>query len=309
MDVNVRGPAAASTPTLDDRDRNAIEVHGLSVTFGGVRALTDIAASVNAGQIVAIIGPNGAGKTTLLNAICGLVRKSEGTVRHFDKDISAVSSSRIAGGGIGRSFQDPVLVDSSTVIENILCGAHSTIGYSLADQILRRVKVARCERAAREEAIDLLRLVGLEHVTDTPARQLSYGARKMVDIVRATVSKPSVLLLDEPSSGLDVAERARVERMLLTIHREFGIPMLVVEHHMDLVRAISDRVLGLVSGTVAMRGHTDEVLDSEQFRATMTGDTAHLDQRMPPPRDDQMALTSDPKVPLPYDGKVALPDA
>jgi hypothetical protein len=78
---------------------------------------------------------------------------------------------------------------------------------------------------------------------------------------------------------------------------------------MDLVRAISDRVLGLVSGTVAMRGHTDEVLDSEQFRATMTGDTAHLDQRMPPPRDDKMALTSDPKVPLPYDGKVALPDA
>ena len=117
MDVKVSGPEAASTPTLDDRDRNAIEVDGLSVAFGGVRALTDIAASVNAGQIVAIIGPNGAGKTTLLNAICGLVRKSEGTVRHFDKDISAVSSSRIARGGIGRSFQDPMLVDSSTVIQ------------------------------------------------------------------------------------------------------------------------------------------------------------------------------------------------
>ncbi len=172
----------------------------------------------------------------------------------FDKDISAASSTNIARGGIGRSFQDPPLLDSSTVMENILCGAHTTIGYTLADQIVRRRKVARREREARAAAIELLRLAGLEHVADIPARELSYGARKMVDIVRAAVSKPTVLLLDEPTSGLDGVERARVEDMLLTIHRSFALPMLVVEHHMDVVRSIADQVLGLVSGAVAMRG-------------------------------------------------------
>jgi len=287
----------------DGWDKNAIEVDALSVTFGGVRALTDISTSVSARQIVAIIGPNGAGKTTLLNAICGLVRKVEGSVRHFEKDISAKSSTNIARGGIGRSFQDPMLVDSSTVIENILCGAHATIGYSLSDQIFRRVKVARREREARANALDLLQLVGLEHLADVPAQQLSYGARKMVDIVRATVSRPSVLLLDEPSSGLDVAERARVERMLLTIHKEFDIPMLVVEHHMDLVRVISDRVLGLVSGTVALRGPTVDVLDSEEFRATMTGGTTAVDEVAP--HTDEVAKMA----PAQLDRKVTSPDA
>jgi ABC-type branched-subunit amino acid transport system ATPase component len=127
---------------------------------------------------------------------------------------------------------------------------------------------------------------------------LSYGARKMVDVVRATVSKPSVLLLDEPSSGLDGLERARVQDMLLTIHRMFDLPMLVVEHHMDVVRAISHQVLGLVSGTVAMRGPTDEVLDSEEFRASMTGDTVHPHQPAAPP-GQQMARLGDRKVASP----------
>jgi ABC-type branched-subunit amino acid transport system ATPase component len=257
----------------DESLANAVDVHGLSVTFGGVRALTDVEASVSAREIVAVIGPNGAGKSTLLNAICGLVPKSRGEVRHFGKDISGAAATKIARGGVGRSFQDPMLIDSATVLENLLCGAHATIGYSLADQVFRRLKVARAELAARAEAERLLQLVGLDYASGLPASQLAYGPRKMVDIARATMSRPSILLLDEPSSGLDIAERARVERMLLTIHREFDIPMLIVEHHMDLVGAVSDRVIGLVSGAVAMHGPTGKVLNSKEFRATMTGDT------------------------------------
>jgi ABC-type branched-subunit amino acid transport system ATPase component len=260
----------------DESLANAVDVRGLSVTFGGVRALTDVAASVSAGEIVAVIGPNGAGKSTLLNAICGLVPKSRGEVRHFGKDISGAAATKIAQGGVGRSFQDPMLIYSATVLENLLCGAHATIGYSLADQVFRRLKVARAEQAARAEAGRLLRLVGLDHASGLPAGQLAYGPRKMVDIARATMSRPSILLLDEPSSGLDVAERARVERMLLTIRRELEVPMLIVEHHMDLVRAISDRVIGLVSGAVAMQGPTEEVLNSKEFRATMTGDSPQM---------------------------------
>ena len=153
-----------------------------------------------------------------------------------------------------------------------LSGAHATIGYSLGDQLFRRRKVARRERIAESQARDLLDLVGLGDLADVHAAQLAYGPRKMVDILRAAISRPNVLLLDEPSSGLDLAERATVEQMLLELHREFDLPMLVVEHHLDLVRAVADKVLCLVSGTVAMQGPTVEILDSHQFRATITGE-------------------------------------
>ncbi len=233
---------------------SAIEVRALSVAFGGLRALTDVSASVSADHIVAVIGPNGAGKTTLLNAICGLVPKANGEVRHYGRDVTNAHPTTIAQRGVGRSFQDPRLIDSFSVLENVLCGAHATIGYSLADQVFRRLKVARRERKARADAKELLDLFGLADLADVEAGRLAYGPRKMVDIVRATISRPSVLLLDEPSSGLDRAERARIENMLLMIHKEFHIPMMIVEHHMDLVRAVADRVLGLASGSVALHG-------------------------------------------------------
>jgi branched-chain amino acid transport system ATP-binding protein len=264
-------------------DAHAIEVRAVSVAFGGVRALTDVSASVGAREIVAVIGPNGAGKTTLLNAICGLVRKSSGEVSHYGADVTNAHPTRIVQGGLGRSFQDPRLIDSMTVIENVLCGTHATVGYSLLDQVARRRKVGRRENEARAEARELLDLFGLSQFAEVNAQQLAYGQRKMVDIVRATISRPSVLLLDEPSSGLDVAERARVKGMLLMIHQEFDIPMLVVEHHMDLVRAVSGRVLALVSGSVAIAGPTEDVLESEAFRATMTGDISLSEPKVATP--------------------------
>jgi len=253
---------------------SAIDVRALSVAFGGLRALTDVSASASADHIVAIIGPNGAGKTTLLNAICGLVPKSGGEVRHYGKDLTNASPTTIAQRGVGRSFQDPRLIDSLSTLENVLCGAHTTIGYSLADQVVRRFKVGQAERRARADAMELLDLFGLAHLADLAAGRLAYGPRKMVDIVRATISRPSVLLLDEPSSGLDGAERARIGTMLQMIHGEFRIPMMVVEHHMDLVRTVAHRVVGLVSGSVALAGPASQVLDSAEFRITMMGESA-----------------------------------
>ena len=259
-------------PQNNRASTSAIDVQGLDVAFGGVRALTDVTTSVNAQEIVAVVGPNGAGKTTLLNAICGLIKMSSGVVHHFGVDVTSSTPTKIAQGGIGRSFQDPRLVGEESVLQNILSGAHATIGYSLGDQLFRRRKVARRERIAESQARDMLDLVGLGDLADVHAAQLAYGPRKMVDILRAAISRPNVLLLDEPSSGLDLAERATVEQMLLELHREFDLPMLVVEHHLDLVRAVADKVLCLVSGTVAMQGPTVEILDSHQFRATITGE-------------------------------------
>jgi branched-chain amino acid transport system ATP-binding protein len=259
---------------------SAIEVRALSVAFGGLRALTDVTASVSADHIVAVIGPNGAGKTTLLNAICGLVPKANGEVRHYGKDLTNARPTAIARTGVGRSFQDPRLIDSLSVLENVLCGAHATIGYSLADQVIRRRKVGKREGRARTEAMELLDLFGLAHLAGQDAGRLAYGPRKMVDIIRATISRPSVLLLDEPSSGLDRAERVRIGNMMRMIHTEFRIPMMIVEHHMDLVRSVTHRVLGLASGSVALQGRTGDVLDSAEFRATMMGDTSARDQKV-----------------------------
>ena len=267
--------------TLHDALRpSAIEVRALSVAFGGLRALTDVSASVSGDHIVAIIGPNGAGKTTLLNAICGLVPKANGEVRHYGKDLTNAHPTAISRTGVGRSFQDPRLIDSLSVLDNVLCGAHATIGYSLADQVTRRWKVRKRESEARADAMELLDLFGLAQLADMEAGRLAYGPRKMVDIVRATISRPSVLLLDEPSSGLDRAQRKRIGNMMQMIHGEFHIPMMVVEHHMDLVRAVTHRVLGLASGSVALEGPTGDVLDSAEFRVTMMGDKSARDQKV-----------------------------
>jgi len=259
-------PGQASPAAL-----SPLRVDNVSVTFGGVRAIVDVSVEIRPATIVSIIGPNGAGKTTLLNSVCSLVPKSHGTVHHYDREITKWSPSRIAASGVGRSFQDPRLLEDATVLENVLCGVHCTVGYGLAEQVFRRRKIHRCEAAARDSAIEILELVQLARFAQTRASELAYGARKIVDIVRATVSKPSLLLLDEPSSGLDRKERSQVESMLLTIHESYGIPMLVVEHHMDLVRRISDQVIGLVSGSVALAGAPDDVLDSAEFRALIVG--------------------------------------
>jgi branched-chain amino acid transport system ATP-binding protein len=278
--VNEEHKWSTDGTSYDALPPSAIEVRALSVAFGGLRALTDVTATVSADHIVAVIGPNGAGKTTLLNAICGLVPKANGEVRHYGKDVTNAHPTAIARTGVGRSFQDPRLIDSLSVLENVLCGAHATIGYSLADQVVRRLKVSKREGRARAEAMELLDRFGLAHLAGVEAGRLAYGPRKMVDIIRATISRPGILLLDEPSSGLDRAERVRIGNMMLMIREEFRIPMLIVEHHMDLVRAVTDRVLGLASGSVALQGRTDDVLNSAEFRATMTGDTSAREQKV-----------------------------
>lgn len=274
IEVTARPGSAAADEGPDAAEPHrelTLELTDVSVSFGGLRALEGVTTQVYSDEIVSIVGPNGAGKTTMLNAICGIVPKSSGTIRHRGGDITRLNATQIARTGVGRSFQDPQLLEDSSVLENILCGAHSTIGYSMVDQVFRRGRVRRREAAARERAMELLELVGLEDEASTDPSELAYGARKLVDIIRAAIPNPSILLLDEPSSGLDRSERALVEEMLLAIHRSYGIPMLVVEHHMDLVRRISDKVVGLISGSVAMSGPPAEILDSEEFRALITG--------------------------------------
>jgi branched-chain amino acid transport system ATP-binding protein len=258
----------------DENDGTVLRLDGVSVRFGGVLALSEATFEVDRHDVVAIVGPNGAGKSTLLNAVGNLVR-STGRILFFDRDIQGVSAARIAHGGIGRSFQDPQLVDDYSVLENVMCGAHLKLGYGLTDQVLRPWVVARAERETARKAQVLLEFVGLDGVADHEAGSLSYGARKRTDIARAMLSGPRLLLLDEPSSGLDTAERANLQATLVALREQRLVTAIIVEHHMDLVRSVANQVVGMQAGEVLLTGTPSEVLDSEMFREAIVGGGHH----------------------------------
>ena len=269
-----RGLNSVFASANGDPDVPVLELKDLSVAFGGIIALSQIHCRIDRHELVAIIGPNGAGKSTMLNAIGGLV-KSTGEIELFGRSVRGVPPAKIAVAGLGRSFQDPQIIDDYTVLENVLCGAHITLDYGLMSQLFRFRMVRRLETDMARRARTLLEFMGLDAVADHEAGSLPYGARKLVDIARAMVPGPQLLLLDEPSSGLDAHERKNLETTLIALREERLVTLLVVEHHMDLVRAVSTRVVGIQAGEVLMTGAPADVLDSELFREAIVGGSHH----------------------------------
>lgn len=269
-------PAVTSAETdrkpTDGRPVDALlTVRGLCATFGGIEALVDVDLDLPAHGCTAIIGPNGAGKTTLLNSICGLnPRNVRGHVALGDSTLSDRRPTEVAAAGVGRSFQNPPLLDGETVLDNVLLGMHRQASYGVAAQVFRPRRARVAEDAARSRAMALLSELGLASIAESPVGGLPYGTRKQIDIVRAAASDPVLLLLDEPTSGLDRVERASVEQLLRAIRRT-RTSILFVEHHLDFVRAVATDVVALVAGSVFAAGPAGEVLDSETFRAALTG--------------------------------------
>lgn len=256
----------------DTRGGAALAMDKVSVAYGGIRALADIDLTVGRHELMAVIGPNGAGKSTLLNAVSGLPGTNvRGSIAIFGSQLSRRRADRIARLGIGRSFQDPALIDEGTVLENVLGGAHPQLGYNSFDQLWRGRRVGREERAWRARAMSILELCALDGQAGSKVGALPYGSRKLVDIARAFVGQPGLVLLDEPTSGLDHDGQQRVVSLLAAIRTRQNPAMLVVEHHMHLVRAIADRVVGLQAGSVVAVGTPSEVLDSAAFRAAVVG--------------------------------------
>lgn len=250
----------------------ALQMDNVSVAYGGVKALSGIDLTVGPHEFMAVVGPNGAGKSTLLNAVSGLSRGSVGgSIQMFGAPISHKRADLITRLGVGRSFQDPPLIDEATVLENVLGGAHGKLGYNAFEQLWRRRHVRREEAAWRAEAMSILELCALERDAGKKAGSLPYGSRKLVDIARAFVARPGLVLLDEPTSGLDTAGQQRVAALLTAIRDRQRSAMLVVEHHMQLVRIMADRVVGLQAGSVIALGTPAEVLDSAEFRAAVVG--------------------------------------
>lgn len=246
-------------PERPEAPQPPLEVRALRVQFGGMVAVRDMTFDMHHHEIMSVIGRNGAGKSTLLNAITGLVP----TTKESRIDLGGVSigdqrSWRRSRAGLARAFQDPPLVDQMSIRDNLLVAADSMGPRFFARRALRDHETTAADRAAL-----LLELIGLDDRGDEPASSLAYGARKLLDIARGLMSAPSVLLLDEPTSGLDGDEQTAVRDLLLLIRRSKSLTILMVEHHMELVRAVSDRVLVIDAGVLVALATPDAVLGGE----------------------------------------------
>ena len=236
-----------------------LEVCDVAVRFGGIVALVGVSFTVGNGEICGLIGPNGSGKTTLFNCISGIYRPGAGDIRLQGRSLQRISRHRIVDLGIGRTFQNVALYRSMTVRENMLAGAHH-LGRSgfLANAL--RLPVVRREAAAANARLDhLLDLLRLRPVADAPVASLPFGTQKRVELARALIGAPKLLLLDEPAGGLNHAEVDELEGVMRRIRTEFDLSILLVEHHMNLVMRVSDKVVALELGRKIADGSPAQV--------------------------------------------------
>ena len=231
----------------------------LAMSFGGIRAVDGVSFEVQPGEVFTIIGPNGAGKTTIFNLISRIYDPTEGRLRFKDEDITRVPPHEIARRGIARTFQNIELFEHASVLQNLLLGRHAHSRPHLAQELLFVSAVRARERAHREAAEKVIDFLDLQPYRDSLVVNLPYGVRKVVEMGRALCAEPTLLLLDEPSSGLSVEETADMAFWIQDIRTLLGITVLMVEHDMSLVGAVSDRVLALNYGRVVACGTCQEV--------------------------------------------------
>jgi branched-chain amino acid transport system ATP-binding protein len=235
------------------------KVENLSIRFGGVKAVTDVSFEVEKGEVFTIIGPNGAGKTTIFNLISLIYPPTAGKIWFEGREVTGLSPYRVANLGIARTFQNIELFEHATVLQNLLIGRHTHRQTALWQELLFLPAVRRAElehRAAVERVIDFL---DLQHARDSLVAGLPYGVRKVVELGRALSIGPKLLLLDEPSSGLNPEETDDMAFWIEDIKKDLGITVLMVEHDMSLVSRVSDRVLAMNQGEMLALGTSREV--------------------------------------------------
>jgi branched-chain amino acid transport system ATP-binding protein len=232
---------------------------GLVMNFGGIRAVDEVSFAVERGEVFTIIGPNGAGKTTIFNLISRIYDPTHGRLIFKDEDITAVAPHEIARRGIARTFQNIELFEHATVLDNLLLGRHAHAKPHFGQELLFLPAVRARERAHREAAEKVIDFLDLQPYRDSLVVNLPYGVRKVVEMGRALCTEPMLLLLDEPSSGLSVEETEDMAFWIQDIRSLLGITVLMVEHDMSLVGAVSDRVLALNYGRVVACGTCQEV--------------------------------------------------
>ncbi|HRW14302.1 ABC transporter ATP-binding protein [Amaricoccus sp.] len=235
-----------------------LEVQGLGITFGGLRAVNDVSFCVSPGEIVSVIGPNGAGKTTLFNMISGVYRPGAGSVKLDGEDVTGLDPYLLARRGLSRTFQNLQIFQTMTVLENAIAGFHLQEKGPLLADLLNLPSTRRRARAAAEGARALLDRVRLGNAAEKEASSLSYGALKRLEIARALALKPRVLLLDEPAAGCNAVETEEIDHLIAEVAAS-GVAILLVEHDMKMVMRISNHIVVLDHGEKIAEGKPEEV--------------------------------------------------
>ncbi|MEU9383414.1 ABC transporter ATP-binding protein [Streptomyces sp. NPDC048279] len=259
-----------TTPGATDPGQTVLDARGVTMRFGGLTAVRNVDLTVNSGEIVGLIGPNGAGKTTFFNCLTGLYIPTEGEVR-YKGQVLPPKSFKVTAAGIARTFQNIRLFANMTVLENVLVGRHTRTKEGLWSALLRGPGFHRAEAASRARAMELLEFVGLEHKAEHLARNLPYGEQRKLEIARALASEPGLLLLDEPTAGMNPQETRTTEELVFKI-RDKGIAVLVIEHDMRFIFNLCDRVAVLVQGEKLVEGDSATVQGDDRVIAAYLGE-------------------------------------
>jgi len=242
-----------------DAGQALLRVREVAVRFGGIVALDGVSFDVAPGRIVGLIGPNGAGKTTLFNCISRLYPCERGSIDFNGVSLLDVPRHRVAGLGIGRTFQNLALFRTMSVLDNVMVGRHCRSRGGFFANALRLPFAVEADRQSRDRAMDLLRLLELERFADTPVADLPFGTQKRVELARALAAEPKLLLLDEPASGLNHEEVGAIGDLIRSLRERLKLTVLLVEHHMQLLMSLSDWVVALNFGKRIAEGTPDEV--------------------------------------------------
>ncbi len=258
------------TASPPDGSEPALDIQDITVRFGAITAVNGVCAQVRGGEIFAIVGPNGAGKSSMLNTINGFYKPASGSVRFRGRELVGLRPNQVARLGIARTFQNIQLYLGMPVLDNLMAGRHIHMQGGILRALIRPWGMR--EEARQREAVErVLQFLGLQAQRNTPVGSFGYGIRKRVDLGRALCMEPKLLLLDEPMAGMTMDEKEDMARFILEVRRETGIPIIIVEHDMQLVSDIADRVMVLDWGQVVATGQPAEVLQRPEVIAAYLG--------------------------------------
>ena len=249
-----------------------LKATGLGITFGGLKAVSDVTFDIKEGELVGLIGPNGAGKTTFFNLLTGVYQPTEGDIEFNGKSILGNKPYQINNLGIARTFQNIRLFKDLTVLDNVKIAYNSNMKYGALTGIFRLPKYFKEEKEADEKAIELLKLFSLENLIYEKASNLPYGKQRKLEIARALASNPKLLLLDEPAAGMNPSETEELMETIAIIRKNFNTAILLIEHDMGLVMGICERLFVLEYGMLIAHGKPQEVINNPRVIAAYLGD-------------------------------------
>ena len=241
-----------------------LDVTKLSISFGGLRAVDELTMQIEEGGLVGLIGPNGAGKTTVFNMLTGVYLPTEGGIRLDGKNLIGKKPADICKMGVARTFQNIRLFPKLSVLDNVKAGLHNQVTYSLAESMLHLGGYSKKEKDMDQRALEILSVFGLDSSANDLASNLPYGKQRKLEISRALATSPKLLLLDEPAAGMNPQETLELAQFIREIRTNFHKTILLIEHHMDLVMDIADRIYVLDFGQLIAQGTPDEIQNNER---------------------------------------------